>query len=70
MREDRSSQKNIFYKGEMIMLTKEQLKKLDEKEFEYFTLLLQYYKRKNEEAEPEIEAIKARIDKMLEESYL
>ena len=52
------------------MLTKEQLKKLDEKEFEYFTLLLQYFKRKNEEAEPEVEAIKARIDKMLEESYL
>ena len=52
------------------MLTKEQLKKLDEKEFEYFTLLLQYYKRKNEKDEPEIEAIKARIDKMLEEDYL
>lgn len=52
------------------MLTKEQLKKLDEKEFEYFTLLLQYFKRKNEEAEPEVEAIKAKIDKMLEVSYL
>ena len=52
------------------MLTKEQLKKLDEKEFEYLTLILQYYKRKNEKDELEIEAIKARIDKMLEEDYL
>ena len=52
------------------MLTKEQLKKLEEKEFEYLTLILQYYKRKEEQEEPEIEAIKARIDKMLEEDYL
>ena len=52
------------------MLTKEQLKKLDEKEFEYLTLILQYYKRKNEKDDPEVEAIKARIDAMLQESYL